>query len=50
MVFIKRFLIDEDKIRAKIAENKKKRGNKASKSRFQLKLEEMAKQRGINTK
>ena len=45
MVVIKNFLIDEDKIRAKIAENKKK--PKASKSRFQRKLEEMAKQRGI---
>ncbi len=49
MWFIKRFLIDEDKIREKIAENKKKRG-KLGKSRFQLKLEEMAKQRGLNPK
>jgi YidC/Oxa1 family membrane protein insertase len=49
MVFIKRFLIDEDKIRAKIAENKKKRG-KLTKSKFQQKLENMAKQRGLNAK
>lgn len=49
MWFIKRFMIDEDKIRAKIAENKKKRG-KMGKSKFQQKLEEMAKQRGLNTK
>ncbi len=45
MVLIKNFLIDEEKIKAKIAENKKKRG-KLGKSKFQKKLEEMAKQRG----
>lgn len=49
MVLIKKFLIDEDKIREKIAENKKKRG-KMGKSKFQKKLEEMAKQRGLNAK
>ncbi len=49
MWFIKRFLIDEEKIKAKIAENKKKRG-KMPKSRFQKKLEEMSKQRGIQPK
>lgn len=49
MVLIKKFLIDEDKIREKIAENKKKRG-KMGKSKFQKKLEEMAKQRGLDAK
>jgi len=47
MLVIKNFFIDEDKIHAKIQENKKKKANKG-KSRFQKKLEEMAKQRGIN--
>jgi YidC/Oxa1 family membrane protein insertase len=46
MFLIKKFLIDEDKIKAKIDENKKKRG-KMGKSKFQKKLEEMAKQKGI---
>lgn len=49
MLVIKNFFIDEDKIRAKIAENKKKKA-KQGKSKFQKKLEEMAKQRGLNTK
>lgn len=48
MVLIKRFFIDEEKIKLQIAENKNKKG-KLPKSRFQQKLEEMAKQRGINT-
>lgn len=47
MIIIKRFFINEDKIRAQIAENKKKKG-KQGKSKFQKKLEEMAKQKGIN--
>ncbi|MCZ4409404.1 membrane protein insertase YidC [Cryomorphaceae bacterium 1068] len=47
MLVIKNFFIDEDKIHAKIQENKKKKANKG-KSRFQKKLEDMAKQRGIN--
>jgi len=49
MVVIKNVFIDEDKIRAQIAENKKKKA-KQGKSKFQKKLEEMAKQRGLNTK
>jgi len=49
MLVIKNFFIDEDKIHAKIQENKKKKAKKG-KSRFQQKLEEMAKQRGINPK
>lgn len=47
MIVIKRFFIDEDKIRLQIAENKKKK-SKQGKSRFQQKLDEMAKQRGLN--
>lgn len=46
MLVIKNVFIDEDKIHAKIQENKKKKANKG-KSRFQKKLEEMAKQKGI---
>jgi YidC/Oxa1 family membrane protein insertase len=49
MLVIKNFFIDEDKIHAKIQETKKKKA-KQGKSRFQRKLEEMAKQRGINPK
>ena len=49
MLLIKKVFIDEDKIRAQIAENKKKKA-KQGKSKFQKKLEEMAKQRGMNTK
>lgn len=49
MLVIKNFFIDEDKIHAKIQENKKKKAKKG-KSRFQRKLEEMAKQRGIDPK
>jgi len=49
MIVIKKFFIDEDKIRIQIAENKKKKG-KQGKSKFQKKLDEMAKQRGLNTK
>ncbi len=48
MIVIKRFFIDEDKIKMQIAENKKKKA-KQGKSKFQQKLEEMAKQRGMNT-
>lgn len=47
MLVIKNVFIDEDKIHAKIEENKKKKANKG-KSKFQSKLEEMAKKRGIN--
>ncbi len=49
MLVIKNFFIDEEKIHAKIQENKKKKA-KQGKSRFQKKLEEMAKQRGISPK
>jgi len=49
MLLIKKVFIDEDKIRAQIAENKKKKA-KQGKSKFQRKLEEMAKQKGLNTK
>jgi YidC/Oxa1 family membrane protein insertase len=49
MLVIKNIFIDEEKIHAKIQENKKKKA-KQGKSRFQRKLEEMAKQRGINPK
>lgn len=48
MIVIKNFFIDEDKIKMQIAENKQKKGVKG-KSKFQRKLEEMAKQRGMNT-
>ncbi len=48
MFVIKQFFIDEDKIQLQIAENKKKKA-KQGKSKFQMKLEEMAKQRGIKT-
>ncbi len=48
MIIIKKFFIDEDKIKLQIAENKKKKGKKG-KSKFQKKLEDMAKQRGLNT-
>lgn len=43
MIVIKEYFIDEDKIRAKIAENKEKKKG-AKKSKFQRKLEEIAKQ------
>ncbi len=49
MLFIKKYFIDEDKIRLQIAENKKKKKSKG-KSKFQQKLEDMAKERGMNTK
>ena len=49
MIVIKNYFIDEDKIKIQIAENKKKKAKKG-KSRFQQKLEEMAKERGMNTK
>ena len=49
MILIKRFFIDEEKIKLQIAENKKKKA-KLGKSRFQQKLEDMAKQRGLNAK
>ena len=49
MIAIKKFFIDEDKIKIQIAENKKKKG-KQGKSKFQKKLDEMAKQRGLNAK
>jgi YidC/Oxa1 family membrane protein insertase len=47
MLVIKNYFIDEEKIHAKLQENKKKKA-KQGKSKFQKKLEEMAKQRGIN--
>ncbi len=43
-MYIFRFMIDEDKIRAQIMINKKK---VVVKSKFQQKLEEMAKQKGV---
>lgn len=43
MVVIKEYFIDEEKIRAKIVENKEKKKG-AKKSRFQQKLEELSKQ------
>lgn len=49
MVVIKKYFIDEDKIKLQIAENKKKKAKKG-KSKFQRKLEEMAKERGMNAK
>lgn len=49
MLVIKKFFIDEEKIKLQIAENKKKK-SKQGKSKFQRKLEEMAKQKGIDTK
>ena len=44
--FIIRYFVDEDKIRAQLQVNKKK---PVKKSNFQKRLEEMAKQRGIQT-
>lgn len=44
---IKKFFIDEDKIHAQIQQNKKN-PKKAKKSKFQQRLEDMAKQRGYN--
>lgn len=49
MVVIKEYFIDEDKIRAKITENKEKKKG-AKKSRFQQKLEEIAKQQELQQK
>ena len=46
-IYIIRRTIDEDKIRANIMANKKKTVNK---SKFQMRLEEMAKQRGVDPK
>jgi YidC/Oxa1 family membrane protein insertase len=43
-MYIFRFIVDEDKIRAQILINKKK---PVVKSKFQQKLEEMSKQKGI---
>lgn len=48
MLVIKKYFIDEDKIKLQIAKNKKKKVTKG-KSKFQRKLEEMAKERGMNT-
>jgi len=47
-MFAFRYMINEDKLRAKIEANKKKPAKK--KSGFQKRLEEAAKQRGYNTK
>jgi len=47
-MFAFRYIINEDKLRAKIEANKKKPAKK--KSGFQKRLEEAAKQRGYNTK
>jgi YidC/Oxa1 family membrane protein insertase len=49
MYLIKKFFVDENKIRLKIDENKSKPGA-GKKSAFQAKLEEMAKQKGIKLK
>jgi YidC/Oxa1 family membrane protein insertase len=49
MLVIKNFFIDEEKIKLQIAENKKKKASKG-KSKFQKKLEEMAKQRGLDAR
>jgi YidC/Oxa1 family membrane protein insertase len=49
MYLIKKFFVDEEKIRLKIVENKSKPGA-GKKSAFQTKLEEMAKQRGVKLK
>lgn len=48
MWIIKKFIIDEGKILAQIEENKKKKAGKSGKSRFQRKLEDMAKKKGYN--
>lgn len=49
MYLIKKFFVDEDKIRLKIVENKNKPGA-GKKSAFQAKLEDMAKKRGVKLK
>lgn len=49
MFAIKTWIIDEDKIHARIQENKKRSGT-VKKSKFQQRLEEMAKQRGVQPK
>lgn len=49
MLVIKKLFIDEEKIKAKIEENKKRPGVKG-KSKFQQRLEQMAKQKGYNQK
>ena len=49
MYLIKKFFVDEDKIRLKIVENKNKPGS-GKKSAFQAKLEDMAKKRGVKLK
>jgi len=46
-MFIIRKFVDEDKLRAKIQLNQKKAGP-AKKSKFQKRMEELAKQRGVN--
>lgn len=46
-MYLIRYTIDENKIRLKLEENRKK---PVKKSNFQKKLEEMAKQRGVNVK
>jgi YidC/Oxa1 family membrane protein insertase len=45
--FIRKFFIDEDKLRAKIEKNKKKKVS-VKKSSFQKRLEKMAKDRGVD--
>ena len=48
---IKKFFVDEDKIREKMDEYRKTKGNKKKgPSKFQKRLEEMARQRGIDPK
>ncbi|MEQ8522566.1 MAG: hypothetical protein RIC15_10485 [Vicingaceae bacterium] len=49
MLAIKNWIIDEDKIHAQIQMNKAKPQSQ-KKSRFQKRLEEMAKQRGYQSK
>jgi YidC/Oxa1 family membrane protein insertase len=45
---IRKFVIDEDKLRMQIVESKKKKIKVKKKSGMQKKLEEMAKKRGID--
>lgn len=48
---IKKFFVDDDKIKAKMEDYRKTKGKKKKEpSKFQKKLEEMAKQRGIDPK
>lgn len=46
-IIVARKLIDEDKILAKLQANQKKNKNKKNKSKFQQRIEKMAKERGV---